>query len=99
MESKIVIGLMLMFTLIMIVGVVWPVLHYAPRRMEARKAANIARHAESIAALEVALTRTGNDPALHGKLARNLAWQRASLRQLAPENPAAREPGDLSIAA
>jgi hypothetical protein len=98
-ESKIITGLMLLFTLMLVAGVVWPVLHYGPRRMVARKAANIARHTAAIQALEVALGRTGNDPAQHSRLTSNLAWHRAALKALAPDAAAAHSPTSMPLAA
>jgi len=98
-ESKIIIGLMMLFTLMLVAGVVWPVLHYGPRRMLAKKHANIARHSAAIHALETALNRTGNDPAQHSRLANNLAWHRAALKALAPDAAAARPAEAAPLAA
>lgn len=99
MESKIINGLMLMFTLMLLAGIVLPAMHYGPGRMAARKAANIARHTAAIQALEVALGRTGNDPAQHSRLTSNLAWHRAALKALAPDAAAAQAPASIPLAA
>jgi hypothetical protein len=99
METKIITGLMLLFSLMLIVGVAWPIAHFAPRRMAAKKIANIARHAEAVDALEVALARAGNDPAQQRRLADSLAWHSAALRALAPEMAAARKANAVPLAA
>jgi len=99
MEHKIVTGLMLMFSLMLIGGIVLPIMHYGPRKLDERKARKVAEHAEAITALETALARSGNDTALQARLASNLDWHRRALAALAPGMLTAGQTERLPLAA
>jgi len=99
MEHKIVTGLMLMFTLMLIGGITLPIMHYGPRKLDERKARKIAEHAEAVTALETALARAGNDPAQQARLVSSLNWHRSALATLAPDMATARPASSLPLAA
>jgi hypothetical protein len=88
MVDYIVPGLMAVFTLLTFAGVAVPLAIIAPKRLEARRAREIAQLTASAEVLARTIARTHNEPAYHARLSANYEAHARALTQLGQPVPA-----------
>ena len=99
--SPIISGLMVFFTATTVAVIVYPIVKLLPSWLERSVYRKAGFHRDAIAALDLAISRNGDDPAHRARLAAQADFHRGALAALAPHDAllAAPHPARLDAAA
>ncbi len=97
--SLIITGLMGFFSVTTVAIIAYPIVRLTPSWLEGRLNRQIAFHRQAATALEQAVMQAAGDAAQQARLAAQLAFHRAALKDLAPDAAAPTTFNELTAAA
>lgn len=99
--SPIITGLMVFFSATTVAVIAYPIIKVLPSWLERSVFRKVGFHRDAIAALDLAISRNGDDPEQRARLTAQADYHRSALAALAPSDAmlAATQPARLDAAA